>query len=111
MLINPEKMTLLYRGVKFKLFEFERDVGARIGSNVFFFAPICSQCVLERRLTEEYRQGIAERDGKCCGVEGCDNEADFIIEFNFSFEESDVEEIYEEVKDPMEELYAELNFD
>jgi len=114
MLINPDKMVLIYKGVKFDLFEFERGWGKSIQSSVFFFAPICSHCLSMNRLTEENRQNISESDngGVRCGVSECTNKADFFLEFNFGFEESDVEEIQEEGVDSMEDLYdSELNFE
>ena len=112
MLINPEKMMLVYNGVKFESFEFACGCGC-LASRVGFFAPICTGCMAAHGMLTEERQSIIQDDiVVTCGVVGCAASANFFIEFNFGFEESDVEELHEENQDPMEKVYnAELNFD
>lgn len=115
MLINPDKMKLVYKGVKFNLFEFERGYAGGLDSRVQFFSPICAKCMCTYGFINEDKQHISNNDDIAvnCGVEDCDNKADFFISFDFGFEEGDVEEEIEEVYSGWEDLYeySELKFD
>jgi len=114
MLLNPKKMVLVYKGIKFDTFEFERGYESGMTSRVGFFAPVCGGCIVTYGLLGEERQVIENDEDMVveCGVCGCTKSATFFIEFDFGFEESDVEEKYKEDEDPMESMYlAELNFD
>ena len=114
MLINPSRMVLIYKTVRFDIFEFEESYERGWNSSVLFFAPICSRCVETNQLIEESKQEVSADLELVveCGVRGCSQSADYFIEFNFGFEEGDVEENREDERDIMDELYdTELNFD
>jgi hypothetical protein len=114
MLINPDKMILIYRGARFNTYELERSPELEISSRISISAPICASCLFTNHLVDEDRQHIIQKEEILfeCGIEGCYNMADFFITLDFGFEEGDIEEEQEENHDSMEDLYdSELNFD
>jgi hypothetical protein len=114
MLINPDKMRLVYKGVRFKLFELERKWDAVIMNYyVKFYSPVCANCLSKHGLEQEEKEYIEHREEiiVSCGVDNCDNQSDFLISFDFGFEEGDVEEGKESGYCWWEEPYEELNFD
>lgn len=115
MLINPDRMKLVYKGVRFEVFELERECDRMLDSRIRFFSPVCARCLFMHGMINEDKQHIEHRKELSigCGVEDCDNQADFLVSFDFGFEEGDVEEEKEEGYSGWEDLYehAELKFD
>jgi len=43
-----------------------------------YWAPVCCECIEKHAM---YHDEIAPAQGTICGVEGCNNEADYYIDF------------------------------